>query len=65
MSRDEQQIGPATRSRAAAKASYDRLSRWYDLIAAGSERRMWGLPVSVALATGTMSLGSSASDPEP
>ena len=38
MSRQERSISRVTRSKAAAKASYDQLSRWYDLLAGRFER---------------------------
>lgn len=34
------QIKPVTRSKAQAQATYDRLSRWYDRLAGGSESRL-------------------------
>ena len=33
-------IEPVSRSKAQAQATYDRLSRWYDVLAGGSERRL-------------------------
>ena len=33
-------LQPVTRSKAQAEATYDRLSRWYDFLAGGSERRL-------------------------
>jgi ubiquinone/menaquinone biosynthesis C-methylase UbiE len=36
----EMEIQPVKRSKAQAQASYDRLSRWYDALAGGSEKRL-------------------------
>lgn len=38
----EMEIQPVTRSKAQAQATYDGLSRWYDLLAGGSEKRLTG-----------------------
>jgi len=39
MHSDQSDIARVTRSKAEAERGYDRLSRWYDLLAEGSERR--------------------------
>jgi ubiquinone/menaquinone biosynthesis C-methylase UbiE len=36
---DKGDLAPVTRSKQQARASYDQMSRWYDLMAGGSERR--------------------------
>lgn len=39
MSGNEPQIGSVTRSKEVARASYDKMSQWYDWLAGGSERK--------------------------
>lgn len=43
MARNQAEICSVTRSKAEAKASYDRLSRWYDTLAGWSEKKARGI----------------------
>jgi len=57
------QLRPVTRSKAQAQAAYDRLSRWYDALAGGSEKRLIDaglLKLAVCEGERTLEIGSGA-----